>query len=458
MTDNEGYLPISYASKFQCLDAVELLIAAGSRILPSHWWPSPMTLCNNEIFHGLFAALADQRKRLAHLAEEVLPPSQYSLLVSSRLGLLDLHAYKVHQMIEDAGIEIPPALQIRADYVSMYHSIGPYASRQQLDAIYDAGFIDVDVCDSQRSTPLMIVLEICAMNQFDTIYDWYISKGADPLRKITDFGDVSLHSFARQLCHWSRYCNPSDPLDQKTFRLVHILYQSRFQAKDYCNCKCCSDGCYPFYVYLKSSISWKNSEMDGEKSTINWILRTLLWTTVSDMQYNEIIRLILFTELGLTHTCCDWSRGFSCNHKPTRPSSDAISEIHEEEKELISELESLYNEAITRRLQYEGDFVEFIEGFLLEIRGRERRPISDVELARIEEIGVVLGLETVVRYPGVEEEEDEECREDDENEEDDKNEEDDENADAQSRKGPIDEQDDDDDETYEEAFETLGSE
>jgi hypothetical protein len=108
--------------------------------------------------------------------------------------------------------------------------------------------------------------------------------------------------------------------------------------------------------------------------------------------YLDVIRLLLFMELGLTHTCCAVEPYLRIGQPK---SLDEVCEIQDEERELLIDLETLREEGNTRRAQYNGPFPEFLGVFLLEGKQRPQKNISKEDIRKIEEIGVVLDLDTI---------------------------------------------------------------
>ncbi|MCJ1243970.1 hypothetical protein MMC30_001167 [Trapelia coarctata] len=365
-SDKEGLSPIHYSSDFDCSSVTEKLLAVGSPLDQLGWLFKTQDL---HLFNAVVMALADRRRELAELAKGVLSSPEYVVLVGSGVGLLDRTAYHVYKRLTDW----PP--------------------------------------------------------EGTSLWEWLISKGADVSKKNTPAGASQIHFLALGVYEELEQLivdehSPSQALSQDWNLLPHVFEsftsalncvfkEDYSRINDGCLCACSVHGCSSITVLLrelsrapeKGFLAMCMTCFQNVRSTfLYWALETgLNQRQALDTVADDVIRSLLFADLGLTHTCCDLQLYYPSNSRV--PSPQEISEIQDEEKELIAELESLCEEADHRWAQYQGSFVEFLESFRQEVRERPSKPISKKDIRKMEEIGVVLQRGTVVECDSSEESE-----------------------------------------------------
>ena len=74
--------------------------------------------CVRTVAHGL----ADRRRELAHLVEEVLTEDQLAGVADNPVELLDSHAATAVQLLRKAGAHVPTALAVPDEYEGIYLS------------------------------------------------------------------------------------------------------------------------------------------------------------------------------------------------------------------------------------------------------------------------------------------------------------------------------------------------
>jgi len=158
---------------------------------------------------------------------------------------------------------------------------------------------------------------------------------------------------------------PEDSLARDTCRRYSYFPFGDFAEKNRSHEKCVQD--YRDILYFFAS----------------WVLEIIYnQQEIPKSAYMEIVRLFLFKELELTHTCCSLLL--------KQPKCwDEVCEIQEEEREILLDHERLCFEASVRRTALDGGFHEFLQISLLEVRERPRDIISEDDIQNIKQIGVV---------------------------------------------------------------------
>jgi hypothetical protein len=333
-------------------------------------------------------------------------------------------------------MQIPSVLQVPSGRFTVYHTRN--LTREEMQKLYDAGFRDVDTLDASGETPFMVVARYMHGAVAD-VCEWLMSKGASPLKEVTDFGTVQIHYLAAAMAN----------LATRRIQRLHITRQGQvlsgvafadlksgiklisrdanLMVKDHCHCGCSPDGCSPIVVFLRNTLGQVYEDsLEGEQECwhchhqergfsghcginkncvqlfreANFFFASYVLEIIYEQQeipnsaYVGVIRLFLFMELGLTHTCCAVESYLRIGRPKTW---DDACEIHEEERELLLDLENLFAEASARRALYHGPFNEFLSTFLLEVQTRPRNRMSEEDIHKIEEIGVVIDLDTIER-------------------------------------------------------------
>lgn len=442
--DTWGQSPIHYAATFNCISIIQTLLAAGSPLneLNAVFRAfAPERELPLENFKAIVDALADRRRQLAELAKTVLSNSDYVMLVGSVIGLLDQTAYGVYKRIIESGYPVGPALRVSQQHTSVYHYY-PNLTVEKANLLYNAGFYNVDAPDKEGYTPLMVAATRYELSTGTSLSKWLVSKGADLVRQVTPAGTLQIHFLALGVGKWvrevierihsnslgrSQHPDGSPQELAEITPLVKLLFQEEYlKVNDDCFCECSVRGCSTISILRKECLSgvpqkacWRcyhESRRRYDQSNcdfleqcplryraaqfvfLDWVLNTIYGRQgIPETIINDFIRWFLFLELGITHTCCtlyDWD-----SWKPRYPTSlspDEISEIQDEEKELIAELEALCQEASLRWCNHTGSFVDFLQPFLQEVHERPSRAFSRKDVRRMEEIGVVLQQGTVV--------------------------------------------------------------
>ena len=144
----------------------------------------------------------DRRIRLTELAKQILLPADFEILVTSSPGLLDRNYGEVYQKIRDAGHSVPCALNAPSGHTTVFHTL--YLTSDEMEALYRAGFRDIDSLDDNQRTPLMLQAIFKPSISADDFH-WLISKGANPLRIVDACGVSQISYVAMALSSWASH-------------------------------------------------------------------------------------------------------------------------------------------------------------------------------------------------------------------------------------------------------------
>ena len=436
--DSAGTLPMAYAYASRCSEAVRLISEAGSALSSLRYAKNPGDFLGDsydrlwgfsehatyDIRSHLYDALMDGRRRSMSLAITKLCQKDLEELGVTDDRLLEEEALNVYKALERRNFVIPPALRV------MYHQTTVFYHQRLTPAIgeslYKCGFLDVDDIDSLGFTPLMIIPSATWSTIKSALQraSWLTSKAANPERKTEQ--SVYLPrgpniTAAHYLCFWigiavfwddeSGFQHPMENtwlsgLLEEPVEDYLLLLGRLFSSKlyDSCICACSSLGCTPAKTLLHSmSVEFRKYAPSRYKSDlllpidcqlwmIEWFSPLLgdsreVWQSLSQ----DIIRYETFEKLELTHTCC-WTiprRGLI----HTRHDSTEREEVHDEERLLIGKLESLVAEFTGKYTELGVSLPDFLKGYWrtrMEEFEREEERLDDEEIAKIEELGVVI--------------------------------------------------------------------
>lgn len=435
--DNQGSLPLAYSCASKCSEAVRLILDADSALLslqyvelvdPLGYYYDRLWVFGeqgaDEINSHVQNALVDRRRRLMTLAITKLCSEDLEESGVTDDRLLDEKALNVCKALERRNVVIPSALRVHFRQTTVFHDdrLTPTIG----ESLYKCGFLDVDGIDTFGLTPLMHV----PWAKWSTIKptlqraSWLISKGANPERKTEQNlylpGGPSTTA-AHYLCFWigiaicwdderrffdsmenTRLSRALEELAEDYLLLLGKLFSSKLY--DSCVCACSSRGCTPAKTLLHSMSDVLQTHPGFQrKSDPLWPINTQLWmiewfsTLLGDSQEvwqwlsQEIIRYETFKKLELTYTCCEIT--FRHNLICTRHDSTERKEIQDEERFLISKLETLVAEFTEKYTELGVSLPDFLKGYwksrMAEVE-REEEPLDDEEIAKIEELGVVI--------------------------------------------------------------------
>ena len=376
-----GGLPITY-SKHHCLNAIQLLLDAGSALSSPDWMGRSeevldITCYSDTIPSFLLSTLQERRRKLFELAKLTLPSEVWADLDVPTDRLLDGRAAEIQRILIDADIEIPKSVSVPRRRGTVYHTY--IQGVKQADQLWDAGFRDIDVCDESGQTPITTIPVYHRLEYAQ----WLLNHGADPHREVDyindDDDDKRKPIMGLTALHYIGYTSVSDlrkaltPKLPPALRVVddtfliseELLVES--ESRDSCHCACASSGCTPFTNLLKAFNI--RSRWNAGASKKHWEFRRSLFehlespghpassVSVRSKIVEDCIRFETFEALQLSHTCCDYNM---CTIYP-RHTPEEVQEIHEEWEELLSKHECLVSEFCHQFQELGGTITSFLE-------------------------------------------------------------------------------------------------
>ena len=423
--DIGGGLPITYSINFQCFDAIELLINAGSAFSSPGWGGTSeevLRILNREDRIPLFllSIFQERRRELFKLAKLTLPTEVWADLALPTDRLLDNRAAEIQRVLIDAGIEIPKSISVPQRRGTVYHA--QCLSVEQAEQLWDAGFRDIDGPNEEGYTPIMTAFSRFSFGSdglssgaFSPAYrQWLLDHGADPQREIDYIyndidkrkpvvGFTALHCIA---CNPYLYIGAELPLvfphtppvvNEHLLNMEGLLVKS--DLHDDCHCACSSGGCAPFTILLKTFND--DSGYFTQDSSIPAKSRRLLLQQLESPGHpassapmqskivERVIRFETFEALQLSHTCCY----FKPYRARRRYAPEEVQEIHEEWEELLSKHEDLVSEFCHKFQELGGTLTSFLKGYWqmrMDEVLKEEKLYNEEELCKLREIGVVL--------------------------------------------------------------------
>lgn len=397
--------------------------------------PFPQNLAATTDF--VIAIEASRRRRLQCLASTFLPTDILQTFNVSQNKVFDVDAVPAVAALKKRGIVVPSSLLLPDLKTTVYHL--PHLTIRILDSLWKAGFRDIDDYDEDGLTPLMTVSFLhCELHDGIERVAWMQAKGADihrvqkHLDQLAEAGSTcevyltsrksnrtALHHIGltvgeklQQLSYWSPKNDPrpdfvflASSLSETSQHLLMCLFADG--TRDGCTCACSSGGCQASTMAFKGlvehnmlSLLWGTDGPAADPERVSWsrlMFITDLLTKVVESGNpawrwlsSKILRFWTFERLGLTHTCCH--RDIVGFHTILRPfGNDAdISEIHEEEHEILGRLEDLLSEFEEKRPECGDSLTDFLKGYWRVRMDEVLKETAFMDEGKLREIGVVL--------------------------------------------------------------------
>ena len=417
--DALGFTPLSYACVAQNVKSVKTLIfedcGMGSGKDANLCLSEIVSWKDEEMIRTFVSALVDRRYRLHELAQNSLPADHPSLSHLSEDRVLDSEASSIITSLQQMGEYIEPPL-MPSYYpwkTTVYHTAGLTSTAATL--IYEAGFRDIDEMDESSTTPIW--RQACGFinsGEWFELVEWFISKGVNIYQRHPRHAATAIHgcgaaigraALRSQLSHLTSNGHLRDgilrSLTEEQKKICIEILGSEF--RDECNCACSLGDRSVISVVLKEVHLYAPFVAIGKYALAHEKVETNTQIEIFDFLQSrhrllpfshDIIRVMTFDKLGLTHTCPNvFSSVYS--YRVRLPLSDVeIQEIQDEERFLIQELNDLVEEFESEFKDYGGTLVSFIEEYwrprMDAVLEKDAASIEEDEMARIREIGVVL--------------------------------------------------------------------
>ena len=320
----------------------------------------------------MFENVIKRRETLSDLASAHLSYTQLQEIYSLGHARDDTRSHATWRALKLAGAKLSPALDPTG--ISVYKTI---RSEELCLHIYSLGFSDVNAFDAEGYTPLMRwAHDYRASREIGVLL---LQHGADPFKthrekKLNVFELASragLSNFvsAVDMDVWRYWKREYPEYDRDGFERIgclepwilqqqHTIFYLNGKGRlllnaisptwhDSCRCACSPLGCSPTKMILKSFLNvcpgGKSNTYSSKElfrvSMFIWSLYQAVNTVEGgyDRLRKELVRLIAFEQLEITHTCCQ-RRGYVDEPVSQMPQDDA-DDIYEEELDLIVTLE-----------------------------------------------------------------------------------------------------------------------
>ena len=295
----------------------------------SKWRPSAVL-----VLATLLDLIISRRKRLLDLAKRTLPFSEMARWCpygSDGTHVIDEKASGLAFELKSRGIQVPAHLDPGKDQTTCYHCFAGYP--ELAERLWKAGFRDVNGKDSLGRTPLMLCARNFSHNWLEFV-TWILGKGAD-LYARQDVGSVkgqhaTYYPQSWQLLRATTIFFVSWELGKPA--PIQLQWRGRTEFFDWniltgntpqtlptlrrivmdcttddCTCSCSVSGCTARTLIGRSYTS-REEKKDLYKRTYDYREIILNLAELIDVDSTlgscEVLRLLTFQELGLTHVCC----------------------------------------------------------------------------------------------------------------------------------------------------------
>ena len=423
--DKYSLTPLYYACSASCLETLQQLLDAGS-VLRSHVdgghsrlvrlvLESAMHISAYRIgiIEVLIQTLSSRRNQLFELAKDIVAPDRLRGLCIKEDQILDERTSDVYDALACVCPAIPITLCSHSrDLGTVFHMKG--LNLEVAEKLFDAGYRDIDGYNSRGLTPLMAsrMGPWSWIGEYPVIFSWFISKGASLLTMQRNRSWRTLHFIAADIGDLWRYSFVERPIDEFMDRVSYAMRDAgnlTLSLSDHCSCACSSSGCTMTINIFKESShgrslsknikhSW-NVDARFDHLDIWMSLVVSLGSVPAVSIVTELLRLFLFEELGLTHTCCSYKRCYFKNYSMWTtieagfvdgPDAEDRHMIQEEEAEMIRTLETLLELALSRWKNFSGSLSEFVRQFSADELDNCSEDWNEDYAQKVEDIGVKL--------------------------------------------------------------------
>ncbi|CAG8182828.1 unnamed protein product [Penicillium salamii] len=308
--------------------------------------------------------LTERRKKLRKLAEDSLPWASISDYVGDRIldgqdcqkisGLLIEHKTPFPHSFTTQD-EVEGFLMVSGGQ-TVYHGL---IKKQCAEALYQAGFLDTDMLDSQGNSPLSSFEPIffASLSDFIEMIQWHMSKGADLHRRLPWANESVSHLLATQIITYFLFPRKTDHSSHVTKagnNLQNLIAMSDgffapTKIPDGCSCPCSPDGCTTISVILREFPFYASWHC---RKCLREVFEKLEeWDQSYWKDPRAFIRSLTFNALDLNHTCfANTKKGDVFGRHRMAGGEDYINDNRDEQsaliefEELVADLEQKFDE------------------------------------------------------------------------------------------------------------------
>ncbi|KAL4862656.1 hypothetical protein BDV12DRAFT_190252 [Aspergillus spectabilis] len=380
------------ACEADCEESLKLLISTSCCTITPKVLKVAAKQHNPAILILVVQALASRRKQLLDLADRYLPDEVKSHLGIPSDYLLDIQAYEIYQLLKEELINIDN-LEEQYEW-TVYDCIG--ANLNLADLLWDSGFRDLDKEYKNYRTCLMKLWSTtppCSLDAFLKKANWFITKGADLDRQKSGSSTTALHYLGHDV---GKFLQSMEGASNVASELHQLSTESKDLMRkilvddiyDDCCCPCSLDGCSGLTSLLNGLFqTWPDRRMEDLLPILAMVIENiepLLEPAAQEHLACSVLRFIACQAVEITHTCVHETFG------EKEISAEEISEIQEEERHLVLQLEQILVEILPPRptLLFPDSLMVWwthINDVIL-----SRSALTEEDISKILEIGVVL--------------------------------------------------------------------
>ena len=432
VVDERGCLPICYACLDRSIQSVKLLVAMDSPFTaPDHSCLIYAAMSDDPQMFDLVAGLiARRRKELQTFAETNVSPDELRKFEFREDTVLDSRLADVIHLLHEKHLALPSILATEINSVvvsrgTVYHHLTQHncLKAENAQKLFERGFLNVDSINFFGYSPSSFIVspwvdlyEDQCPNRWIELLElvcWYQGKGANLHRQDGDSGQRISHRIAEsfriavEIRKVQEYM--VSPLHKGIFsprKTLMALFLS--QDNDSCLCRCSSAGCKPITHFFKrgqppfsppsatSALVQCYSAVFVASSPRAFAMDHIIESEM-DTMFAEVIRVLAFDKLQITHVCCEGRRcdmeGLASTWRVRE--KDEIYEILDEEKMLLDRLEDLVEEFVEKQRKLRLPLAEFIESHWTPRMGEVEKELklTEEELSRIQALGVELKID-----------------------------------------------------------------
>lgn len=407
--DTYGCTAIDYACRLNSYEVVRILLEADSPLPDATALQSVMVCCaskeSRELLKLMISHLATRRGQLLQTARILLPAATLNSIVPVNETVPDSSSHQLIEAVRATGHPKNPGYWFQYP-LGLYHfsNLSPAAA----DVLYEGNFRYLEGRKYGGGT-LLTYTFTSAMTV------WLYRKGASFTAWHTPhihptYGQSSprpsMYGALLNVLFLIGFYTKEQRFRIRTFReedieALNIFLQDEFSGcQDLCRCPCCSGGCSPEVMLLKTVLAtpipmiYRTLPMNPLPKLVLSVdaVLTGLHGRLIESSFTRLchaaIRMALFVDLGLRHLCCEIVYGYQTS---TRVSEEEAEEIREEDKFLLERFEALLPKALSEWAKSPKNFAGFWREFHRANICRQRNIYLDESgMDRLRELGVTV--------------------------------------------------------------------